>query len=433
MSNATTSRGMFAPLAVRDFRMLFAGLLVGQAMMPIQFVAQIIWIQQSASEDKRILLVGLIAAVRGAGMMIFGLFGGALADRFDRRKLLIATQGSVLVLSIGIGTLMVFGDASGLDLIVFYILTFFGSALAAVDLPTRQAIVPDILGRELTATGVALNAAGAQIAMPAALIGTGIIIAALGPGWAIIVGSLGFLAQVISLLLMRYKKEPVENAPAFNARAAVLDIAEGLRYTRHNTMVLWVIVVLVVMMGLGFPAVSNLGPTWVTTVVGVPVRDFGYVAASWGLGSLIASLALARFPNYEHKPRQVLIAAFLFGVSFLIFASSKTAIAAAIGNFGLGMSMAAAQIAATATIQLSVPNALRGRVMSVLSLNMGVSQLMTLPFAAIGQQISLQVLFPALALTLLTLLGTIALTRRVLWRARVANAISPTTKPTPTD
>ena len=282
--------------------------------------------------------------------------------------------------------------------------------------------MPDILGRELTATGVALNAAGAQVAMPAALIGTGIIIDALGPGLAIIVGSVGFLAQVISLLLMRYKMTPVINAPAFNARTAVLDIAEGLRYTRQNAVVLWVILILVVMMGLGFPAVSNLGPTWVTTVVGVSVHDFGFVAASWGLGSLIASLSLARFANYEHKPRQVLLAAFVFAAAFLIFATSKTAIGAAIGNFGLGMSMAAAQISSTATIQLSVPNALRGRVMSVLSLNMGVSQLVTLPFAAAGQQITLQVLFPVLAFSLLAVLVAIALARPFLWRARVSSA-----------
>ena len=83
---------MFAPLALRDFRLLFLGLLIGQALSPFQFLAQIIWIQLSAAEDVRILLIGLIAAVRGAGMLLFGLYGGALADRFDRRRLLIATQ-----------------------------------------------------------------------------------------------------------------------------------------------------------------------------------------------------------------------------------------------------------------------------------------------------------------------------------------------------
>ena len=120
---------MFAPLAVRDFRLLFLGLLLGQALTPFQFVAQIIWVQLSAPEDLRIVLVGLIAAVRGAGMLLFGLYGGALADRFDRRKLLIATQLAALVLNVAIGVVMVVGTPEGATLLLFYALTFGASAL----------------------------------------------------------------------------------------------------------------------------------------------------------------------------------------------------------------------------------------------------------------------------------------------------------------
>ena len=173
---------MFAPLALRDFRLLFLGLLIGQALSPFQFVAQIIWVQMSADEGVRIVLVGLIAAVRGVGMLVFGLYGGALADRFDRRKLLIVTQLAALAFNVAIGCLMIFGAAEGALLIVFYVLVFLSSALASIDLPTRQAIVPDIVGRDLTTAGIAVNAAGGQIALPVALVGTGFAIDALGPG-----------------------------------------------------------------------------------------------------------------------------------------------------------------------------------------------------------------------------------------------------------
>ena len=173
---------MFAPLAVRDFRLLFLGLLLGQALTPFQFVAQIIWVQVSAPEDLRIVLVGLIAAVRGAGMLSFGLFGGALADRFDRRRLLIVTQLAALVCNVAIGVVMVLGSPEGGTLVLFYVLTFGASALMSIDLPTRQAIVPDIVGRELTTAGIALNAAGGQIALPVAIMGTGFVIDAFGAG-----------------------------------------------------------------------------------------------------------------------------------------------------------------------------------------------------------------------------------------------------------
>ncbi|MEE8314378.1 MAG: MFS transporter, partial [Myxococcota bacterium] len=157
---------MFAPLRVRDFRLLFAGMVIGQMLMPLQFIAQIIWVQQNASEEVRIVLVGLIAAVRGAGMITFGLYGGALADRFDRRLLLIVTQSSVLALNLLVAAVMILAASYPLGLAPFYILTFMASALAAIDAPTRQALVPDILGRRLTPGGIALNSAGGQIALP---------------------------------------------------------------------------------------------------------------------------------------------------------------------------------------------------------------------------------------------------------------------------
>ena len=409
--------GTFAPLKVRDFRLLFLGLLIGQALSPFQFVAQIIWVQVSAAEDVRILLVGLIAAVRGLGMLVFGLYGGALADRFDRRKLLVATQLAALAFNVAIAALMIFGVAQGGPLIAFYVLVFLSSALASIDLPTRQAIVPDIVGRELTTAGIAVNAAGGQIALPVALIGTGFAIDAFGPGGAHLIGAFGHLAEIIALLLMRHRTPRRAGGP-FGLGAAWRDIREGLAYTRSEPVILTVVLLLVAMMGLGFPAVANLGPTWITTVVGVPVRDLGLVAATWGVGALIASGLLARFSHYDRKGVMVAVASIGFGVSFLVFGGGQHVANAVLGNLGLGVSMAASQIAGTALIQLIAPGNYRGRVMSVLNLNMGIAQLVTLPLAALGQAISLQVLFPALAIVLLAATAAILASRRVVWTVR---------------
>ena len=409
---------MFAPLGVRDFRLLFLGLLLGQALSPFQFVAQIIWVQVSAPEDLRIVLVGLIAAARGGGMLLFGLYGGALADRFDRRRLLIVTQLAALVLNVAIGVLMVFGSAEAGTLVLFYALTFVASALVSIDLPTRQAIVPDIVGRQLTTAGIALNAAGGQIALPVAIMSTGFVIDAFGPGVGYLVGSGAHVAQLATLALMRIRTRR-EAAAGFGPGAALRDIRDGIAYTRREPVILWAVVLLVAMMGFGFPAVANLGPTWITTVVGVPVRDFGLVAATWGVGALLASMTLARFARYERKGMIVGIAALVFGLSFLVFGGGHTVANAVIGNFGLGVAMASAQIAGTALIQLVAPGEFRGRVMSLLNLNMGVAQLVTLPLAALGQWIGLEVLFPALAVSLLAVTVLILATRRALWRVRV--------------
>lgn len=411
---------MFAPLAVRDFRLLFVGLLIAQALSPFQFVAQIIWVQASAETDVRIVLVGLIAAVRGGGMLLFGLYGGALADRFDRRMLLIVTQLAALGFNVGIGVLMVFGDAQGANLWLFYGLVFVSSALASIDAPTRQAIVPDILGRERTTAGIALNAAGGQVALPVALVGTGFVIDAFGPGVGYLVGAFGHLAEVAALVLMRHRSEHSRPTTRFSFGNVLGEIREGLAYTWQEPRILWVVVLLVTMMGLGFPAVANLGPTWITTVVGVPVRDFGLVAATWGIGAVLASGMIARFSRYERKGRIVALSAVGFGLSFLVFGGGHTAANAVVGNFGLGVAMATSQIAGTALIQLVAPAGLRGRVMSVLNLNMGIAQIVTLPLAALGQLVTLQALFPALAVLLLVVTIAILLLRPVVWRSEVS-------------
>jgi predicted MFS family arabinose efflux permease len=178
----------------------------------------------------------------------------------------------------------------------------------------------------------------------------------------------------------------------------VRDVRDGLRYTRGQHTVLWVIVLALLVGGLGQPAVANLGPTWITTEVGVEVRHFGFVAMTWGLGAFIASALLAqRAADIRRWGLVAAGSAILFSLSFLVF-SIATIPTAVLGNLGLGAGLAAVNISATTIVQSLVPNEVRGRVMSVLTLNRGLAQLLTLPLAAAGQVASLRVLFPALAL-----------------------------------
>ena len=133
---------MTEPLRVREFRLLLSGFILGQSVMPLQFVASIAWVQSFADPDVRIILIGAIGTLRGLGMLGFGLFGGALADRFDRRRLLILTQALALVTNLGIAALMWLGATDTTGLIIFFVLTVVASAAFAIDGPTRQAIAP---------------------------------------------------------------------------------------------------------------------------------------------------------------------------------------------------------------------------------------------------------------------------------------------------
>ncbi len=181
---------------------------------------------------------------------------------------------------------------------------------------------------------------------------------------------------------------------------------------------LWIIVMMITI-ALGFPAVANLGPTWITTVVGVSTRNIGLVMVTWGIGGLVASLVLSRYSVFGHKGAAFVIAALGFAASFLLFSFGRTMLVPAIANFGLGVSMATSQVTSGTLIQHLVPNEVRGRVMSLLQLNMGLAQVATFPIAALGQWIGLELLFPLLAAAVFTTTAAIALGQRRLWAARI--------------
>jgi ENTS family enterobactin (siderophore) exporter len=172
------------------------------------------------------------------------------------------------------------------------------------------------------------------------------------------------------------------------------------------------------MMGLGFPATANLGPTWVTTVVGVEIKDVGFVVMTWGIGALVAAIALARFSFVERRGALIGLGVMLFSVSFLVFVSDHTVVNAVIGNLGLGAGMTITMVSSTILIQQLVPDEVRGRIMSIFQLNMGFAQLMTMPVAALGQWLTLPVLFPIMAVTTLVVVLLILLLRPQIMQAR---------------
>ncbi len=408
------------PLGNRNFRLILGGAAIGHLLMPLQFVTQILWVQAHAPEDVWLILVALIGASRGVGALTFGLYGGALADRFDRRKLLMTTQALLVLMTIGITGLMLGSDGGTVGFVFFFLLTFLSAGLQSVDMPTRLAIVPDILGPDLTPAGMSLNQVAGQLAMPIALIGMGFIIDSLGFGGAYGLSLIGQFVVILFLARMSERMpfaEPRKQRGVYGFGEAIKDVRDGLAYARGHKVVLWVIVLLVTMMGLGMPAVGNLGPAWITTVIGVEIRDLGWVMMTWGLGSLVAALLMTRFASIPRRGLVIGGGALLFALSYVVFTIDNTVANVVIGNFGLGAGMTTAMVSSTILIQQLVPNEVRGRIMGILQLNMGFAQLMTMPVAILGQWLTLPVLFPGLALVTLGAILLVLATRRQILRA----------------
>lgn len=408
------------PLGNRNFRLLLGGFAIGHLLMPLQFVTQILWVQAHAPEDVWLILIGVIGASRGVGALTFGLYGGALADRFDRRKLLMTTQALLVLMTLGITGLMLGSEGGTVGFVVFFLLTFLSAGLQSIDMPTRLAIVPDILGADLTPAGISLNQVAGQLAMPVALIGMGFIIDSFGFGGAYGLSVIGHFVVILFLARMSGRMpfaEPRKERGLYGFGEAIKDVRFGLAYARGHGVVLWVIVLLVTMMGLGMPAIGNLGPAWITTVIGVEIRNLGWVMMTWGVGSLVAALLMTRFASIPRRGLVIGGGALLFALSYVVFTIDNTVANAVIGNLGLGAGMTTAMVSSTILIQQLVPNEVRGRIMSILQLNMGFAQLMTMPVAVLGQWLTLPVLFPGLALVTLGAILLILATRRQILRA----------------
>ena len=411
-----------APLANRDYRLLLAGFAISQMLMPLQFITQILWVQQFAPRDIWLILVAGIAASRGLGALAFGLYGGALADRFDRRKLLLWLQLLQIVGTLIISALMYSSAGEMWGYMAFFALTFLTSGLQAVDGPTRLAIVPDVLGMELTAAGLSLNQVAGQVVIPIAMMMTGILIDQLGFAGAYLCNIVGNVIAIVCIYRMHYQPDESQHlrtGTRYGFGEAFRDVRTGLGWARRHPVIFWLIMLLVLMMGLGYPATASLGPTWITTVVKVEIRDMGFVVMFWGIGALLGAVTMARLASYERRGLLIALGTLLYAAAFVIFAGDHTRLNAIIGNIGLGAGMTTTMVSSTILIQHLTPNEMRGRIMSLLQLNMAFAQLMTMPVAMLAQWLTLPVLFPVLSYLTLGVVVLILATQLQLVRTRI--------------
>ena len=398
------------------------GQLMTGSLAPIIFVTQILWILDQAPDGWEIVMVGAIGTLRGVGTIGFGLYAGALADRFDRRRLLITLQSSALLLALASAAVAEWIGGTALGIALFYFLTLGVSAVQPADQATRNAVASEVLG---PATQRGLGALQLVWQLPAlfTLLFSGPIITALGfTGVFLLIGSIS-ATNALLLLPLRYRTHfdatPRTAVRGFQrtARRTLLDVRDGIHFARRDRILFWSIILLVVSQAATFPAVTFLAANWLTEVLNEPATSFGRIQWPWLLSGALASLVLMGVPNLRRKTRAIAIGAILFPVAVLVFALPQTLTAAFLANFGFGSSQSTTLVSTVSLVQERVPNEMRGRVMSLVQLNQGSAQLLTLPLAAVGQLISLTVLLPVVGFASLFLILAILLTHPALWTA----------------
>jgi MFS family permease len=342
-----------------NFRLFWAGQFVSLAGTWMQQVGQA-WLVLQLTDDP--LALGLVAAAQFGPVLIFGLFAGLLADALPKRTVLLATQLASMVLAVLLGILVASGRV---EVWHVYLLALGLGVVNSFDMPVRQAFVVEMVGRRDIANAVALNSAvftGTRVIGPAI---AGLVIAAVGIAPLFFLNAASYLAVVAGLLLMRVSEliEPSERAVVErNWRSVVGQLAEGLRYVRGSAPILLAISVLgvVATVALNFQV---LVPVLARDVLGGQADLFGFLMAASGAGSLLSAMSIA----FGQRPtlRLLLVGAAACGVAMVGLGISRFVPLSLVLMFVAGWGVIAMAATTNTIIQLTVPDVLRGRVMSV--------------------------------------------------------------------
>ena len=353
----SVGRGMSA-FRHRNYRLFFGGQAISLVGTWMQQVAQA-WLVLELTHDP--LWLGVVAAAQFLPVLVFGLFAGVLADNLPKRQTLQVTQAVKMCLSITLAVVSFSGYAS----IPFLILLALAiGTVNAVDMPVRQSFAVEMVGREDIGNAVALNSAmfnGARIVGPAV---AGLVIGAVGVTAAFVVDAISFLAVIFALLAMRDSElHPAARIARPESFAGVMtQLREGLHYVRITPVVLLGITVvgLVSTVGMNF---SVIMPPYAEGVLDSGATGYGFLMAASGVGSLLAALWLAY--GGSARVRRIAWGAIVLGLGEIALGASSTYGISLVLMVAIGFGAILMSATANTTMQLAVPDGLRGRVMSV--------------------------------------------------------------------
>jgi len=338
--------------AVPGFRWLFAGMFFAQAGRQLTVVAVPIQIFALTGST---LAVGLLGLAQLVPLLLVSLAGGALADAIDRRKLLIAAE---VVLALTGAGLLWNSVADSAQLWPLYALSAINAGVSAVHNPARQALLPGLVGRQLFPAALALNQTQSNVAKTAVPAAGGLLIAVAGLPLTYLVETLAFLLS--ALLIGRVPNVETEGG----GRAfSMSSIREGLAFLKSRRLIQAALLIDLNAMVFGMP--TALFPAFGTEVLGGDEFTVGLLFAAPGAGAMVAALTSGWVPRVTRQGRAVIIAVACWGFGIATFGfTTSLALATAMLAFAGGADVVSA-IFRQSMIQLSVPDALRGRLSSI--------------------------------------------------------------------
>lgn len=342
----------FRSLRVRNFRLFFAGQLVSQVGNWMTLVAQTLLVLRLTDDG---VAVGALAACQFLPVLVLGPWSGLLADRTDKRRLLMLVQAYAMAQSFALAALTL---SDSPPLLAVYALALAGGCATALDQPARRAFVVEMVPDDHVQNAVSLNSAlmtGARVVGPAL---AGLIVSTLGFAWCFAIDGASYLAVLAALWRMdaRQLRPP---PPAERGRG---QIRAGLRYVR-SVPDLWIPLMMMTLVGtLGFNF-SVVVPLFVRRSLGGDDTTFTLLFSVISLGSLAGALVAARRTTVTR--RHVAAASAAFGTTMLLLAAAPSLLLAFPLGFAVGVGSVTFLTTATTMFQLRADATMRGRVLAL--------------------------------------------------------------------
>ncbi len=351
----TFTRRTFASLAIRNYRLFFIGQAVSMSGTWMQTVAQGLLVLQLTGSGTAL---GVVTALQTLPVLLFGAWGGLIADRYPKRAILYAVQVVSGLASLLMGTLVVAGR---IELWMVYAIAVVLGAVKVFDNPTRQTFVREMVGNDLLRNAVSLNSTEMNLTRVIGPAIAGVFVATLGVGACFIANGISFLAPIITLTLMRRN----ELHPAKRVARAKGQLVEGLRYvaeipTLRNTLLMMAII------GTFTYEFSVILPLFAEFSLHRAATGYAALTAAMGIGAVIGGLYTAS--RTARDPKAMVVSAFLFGVSMLMIAASPTLPVAFMAMVVVGFFSITFTSLGNVTLQLNSLPTMQGRVMSLWSI-----------------------------------------------------------------
>jgi len=370
---------MFRALQHRNFQLFFGGQLISLIGTWMDTIAEA-WLVYRLTGSS--LLLGTVAFAGQIPVFLLAPIGGMVADRLNRRSIVVATQTASMILAGILAALTISGRVKVWEVVLLAALM---GVVNAFDIPARQAFLVEMVGREDLMNAIALNSSmfnGARVIGPAI---AGILVASIGEGWCFFANSVSYIAVIAGLLLMKINRRSPE------AVASMLEhIAEGFRFVRE-TKPIFALLLLLGLVSLVAMPYSVLMPVFAARILHGNARTLGVLMGATGVGALTGALILASRTGLKGLSKWVAFSCTGFGAALILFSLSHWYLVSVAMLVPVGFCMMVQMASSNTLIQAMVPDRLRGRTMAVYSMMfMGMAPLGSLLAGELGSRIGAQ-------------------------------------------